>query len=83
MRSFGIKGLVPLIASFLISGCSMFQHGDDPNYTLCKNIEGKIQFGSNTGYGPSETVGVEKRRLQTTYNKLNCSQYQWLKFIPI
>lgn len=80
MRSFGIKGLVPMIVSLLINSCTLVQHGDDPNYTLCKNMEGKIQFGSNTGYKPSKTVDVEKRRLQATYNKLNCSQYQWLKF---
>ena len=67
----------------------MFKYGDDPNYTLCKNLESKIQFGSNTTYSQfgnttytraAEGVDVEKRRLQASYDKLNCSQYQWLKF---
>lgn len=68
-------------APLLITSCAMFEHGDDPNYTLCKSLEGKIQFGGNTSYSPeAQSADVDKRRLQATYDKLNCSKYQWLKF---
>jgi hypothetical protein len=73
--------LAPALLFFLLSGCALFQHGDDPNYTLCKNIEGKIQFGSQTSYTPTaEKIDVEKRRLQATYEKLDCSKFQWVTF---
>ena len=89
MQQLGIKLLFFLIASFLISGCAMFQYGNDPNYTLCKTLQSEIQFGSNSSYSQfgnttytraDPGVDVEKRRLQATYDKLNCSQYQLLKF---
>jgi len=61
--------------------CSLLQHGNDPNYSLCKTLEGKIQFNGNTSYAPeAESADVDKRRLQATYDKMNCSQYQSLKW---
>jgi len=81
MASFKIIYLTPLFVFFLISSCAIMQHGDDENYTLCKKLEGEIQFGGNTSYTrEAEGADVEKRRLQATYDKLNCSQYQWFKF---
>jgi len=82
MQLFRVMWLFFLTAFFLPYGCTLVQHGDDPNYTVCKNLQGRIQFGSNTTtYMPgADRNDVEKRRLQATYDKLNCSQYQWLKF---
>ncbi|HSW71693.1 MAG TPA: hypothetical protein VLH77_06965 [Gammaproteobacteria bacterium] len=82
MRPSRVLCLSSLFVFILISGCTLLQHGDDPNYTLCKNLQGKIQFGSNTTtYMPgADRTDVEKHRLEATYDKLNCSQYQWLKF---
>lgn len=85
-----LKQFLALSVFFLISGCSMFRYSDDPNYTICKNMQSQIQFGTSSAYnrfgnisyteaakGPDE---LERRRLQATYDKLNCNQYQWLKF---
>ena len=73
--------LALLFVLFLITSCTTFKHGDDPNYTLCQNLGGQIQFGGNTSYAPeAQSAGVDKRRLQAAYDKMNCSQYQWLRF---
>ncbi len=79
--------LSPLL---LLNACTMFQHGDDPNYTLCKTLENKINFSDNStvvSTNPTSTfsqtaaqVNVEQRRLQATYDHLGCSKYQMLKF---
>lgn len=81
MYSLRIFSLLVSLLLFLVSSCALIQHGDDPNYTICKNLQGKIQFGSDTSYTPeAQSAAADKRRLQATYNKLNCGQYQWLKF---
>lgn len=81
MSQLRIMLLLPLFIFSSLTSCAMFEHGDDPNYTLCKSLEGKIQFGGNTSYAPeAQSADADKRRLQATYNKLNCSKYQWLKF---
>ena len=81
MHKLRLLPFIPLLASFLVSGCALFQHGDDKNYTLCKSLQGQIQFGGNTTDArEAESAEVDKGRLQAAYEKLNCSQYQWFNF---
>lgn len=70
-----------LLAAFLLNACTVLKYSKDPNYSLCKQLEGQIQFGDNTSYLPeAQSAHADKRRLQATYHKLNCSKYQLLKF---
>ena len=68
-------------AILLLNSCSALKYGNDPNYTLCKQLQGQIQFGGNTSYTPeAQSAKVDKRRLEATYDKLDCSKYQSLTF---
>lgn len=88
MQQLKLLTLCPLL--FLLNACTMLQHGDDPNYTMCKTLQNKITFSDNSSLvstNPTSTfsqtavqVNVEQKRLQATYDHLNCSKYQWLKF---
>ena len=70
-----------LFATILLSSCGVLQHSDDQNYSICKTIQSRIQFAGTTNYTPErEGYESERRRLQATYEKLDCSKYQTLKF---
>lgn len=88
-----LKPLVILLAGLAsLSGCSALQHGGEPNYTLCKTIEGKLNFKDNStllSTNPTSTYSQtasgnatqeEKVRLQATYEKLACYRYESMKF---
>ena len=90
LPSFGVFGILAL--SVLLSGCAAFTHANDDNYTLCKNLEGQMMFGGRTNaltnfgggvtaYEPAAQQNLaDKRRIQATYDKLDCNKYQWFKF---
>jgi hypothetical protein len=75
------NALFLLIFAQTLTSCMMFRHGDDQNYTLCKSLQGQIQFSGNTSYRPTaEDQDVDKQRLKETYDKLDCQRYQWFRF---
>lgn len=81
MRYKGIRLSGVVFALFLLNSCSALKYGDDPNYSVCKQLEREIQFGGSTSYTPeAQSASVDKRRLQSTYDKMDCSKYQWLKW---
>lgn len=91
MRHFNVKLFCGCALLLLNSGCTMIQHGDDPNYTYCKTLENKIFFNSNTTTYSTNPVSTysqtaasetneDQQKASEAYERLNCSRYQALKF---
>lgn len=75
-----LRCFMGMAASFLITSCSALKQCDDPNYTLCQQMAGQIQFGGNTSYTrQAHSQKVERRRLQSSYDKMDCQKYQLLR----
>jgi len=91
MQRFKLKLALCLSILSIGTGCTMLQHGDDPNYTYCKTLENKILFHNNSttfSTNPvstySQTAALEDsedvERSQMSYDRLNCARYEAIKF---
>jgi len=91
MQTFKLKHLFFLYLIAQLQSCTMLQHGDDPNYTLCKTLENKLVFRDNStlfSTNPTSTYeqtaaeadDEERDRIQATYDKMDCQRYQAFRF---